>query len=325
MSKSIAALVEKVLPPRVLREARGILADFWKDTPCTFPAIELKLGPKKLSLPNILKPVPRVEAIMPAAALPAAPSACWHAQPGELAEKMWGEGCMLPAADAIMEMLAAPLQLNKEKSLIDFSAGLGGAMRKIAGRVDRIQGYDIDPAIAARGMEMSAKAGKAKQAPIESFDPQNLSLPAMHDGALARELFYRVSDKGKLFYIISSALKPGGAVSFTDYIVDPENRDQPAIVAWQAYESMAQPSGVIEMAEAWAKVGFVMHASEDQTPLYRQEVVKGINSYVAALKAAPPPDPETKKAILYEVELWIHRLAAIQQGMKFYRFFAAKS
>jgi len=325
---------------RIKEQALGLIADFWKDPAVEFPSFELKLGPKTIKIPNLLKPMapgevppappPATVAVAsgtsPAVAVvPGAPVPRWHALPGELAEKMWGEGYVLPAGDVILDLLIKPLALTKDKFVLDLTAGLGGPLRRLAAQVHQLKGMESDAGVAARGMELSVKAGKGKQAPIEAYDPTNFSMPAIYHCMIARELFYRIADKGKFFYSIAAGIKERGNVAFTDYIVEPESRAQPAIAAWQAQEKHAHPFGLVEMGEAWAKEGIKIVSSEDQTALYRREIVGGINRFVSALRHAPPPDLETKQAILAEVELWIHRLAAIQQGMKFYCFHAVKT
>jgi hypothetical protein len=332
MANPVYALIEKYAGPRFARDAAGILADFWKDTPCEFPVWELKIGGHSLRIPNLLKPQPlaavplnTVAPMSRAEPKKSADLGPWHAQPGELAEKMWGEEQILPAGDALMTMLVSGLNLGRDKNVIDLTAGLGGPLRKLATQVNQVKGLEANPAIAARGMAISTKLGKAKTAPIEAYDPANFSMPAIYDCMIAREIFYRTPDRPKFLYNIAAGIKTHGHVVFTDYIVDPEHRVQPSIVAWQAHETAAKPLGLIEMAEAWAKVGFELKTSEDQTAFYRKEIANGVNRFVGALRAAPAADAETKAGILTEVGFWLHRLGAIQQGMKFYRFDAVKS
>ncbi len=86
----------------------------------------------------------------------------------------------------------------------------------------------------------------------------------------------------------------------------------------------ATPFGLIEMAEAWAKAGFKLRVNDDQTEYYRKEVLAGLMRFALFLKTGPRPDAETKKAILRRLETWMHRLAAMEEGMKFYRFYGTK-
>ena len=145
-------------------------------------------------------------------------------------------------------------------------------------------------------MDISTRAGKAKLAPVEAYDPAGFSMPAIYDCMIARELFYRTPDRAKFFYSIAAGIKTQGHAVFTDYIVDAENRTRAAIIAWQAHEPAAKPFGLIDMAEAWAKVGFELNASEDQTAFYRKESwLTASTALSPPCSAAPHADAETKK------------------------------
>jgi SAM-dependent methyltransferase len=331
MSTSLSALTEKYagasFVPRAKQFILGLAADFWKDAPydpALFGSFPLRL--KALFSGKFAAPGAKKTPAMKAGATPSAqaPPQFWHAEAGEVAEKMWGTGQVWPAGDAVMGMLVRPFGVKPDHNLLDLSAGLGGALRTLAGKANLIKGLEVDQALAMRGMEMSAKAGKTKHAPISVYDPATFSMPATFDFALARELFYRIADKPAFFAAIAGCLKPGGQIAFTDFVVDPENKQKPAILAWQAHEKDARPLGLIDLAQAWARVGIELRVSEDQTAFYRQEVIEGLKRFVGFLGQGPAPDAETKRTILREVELWVYRMAAIEQGMKFYRFYALK-
>ena len=337
MNNPLQNLIEKHagagLVPRARQFLAGLAEDFWADAPLDPAQFDwLPAGLKKhlfgdrpaapaAPAPPNKKAAP-AKAVAPAATpQPKAPP--WRAAPGEVAETMWGAGYVLPAGEAVGDLLTKPLGLKADSNLLDLTAGLGGGLRRFAGKVGLLKGLEPDAALAARGMDLSAKAGKAKQAPVEAYDTATFAVPPTYDAAIARELFYRVADKPAFFMAIADGLKQGAQIAFTDYIVDPENREKPAILQWQAHEKGAAPLGLIEMAQAWAKAGFEMRASEDETPLYMREGIGGLQRLVAFL-AGHKPDRATKQEILREVELWVYRMAAMEQGMKFYRFHAVR-
>jgi cyclopropane fatty-acyl-phospholipid synthase-like methyltransferase len=340
MPNPLAAFVEKHsagngVMARVLRQAVGLAEDFWKDAPANFSIFELTVAGRTFKILNLLKPIRTSEspAIVPAPAPPpkqepvkaAVSGPHWHALAGEVAEKMWGDGNVLPAGEILFDMLIKPVGLSKDKNVLDLSSGLGGPLRTLVGQVNQIKGCEMDAAVAARGMELSVKAGKGKQAPIEPFDPTTFSMPSIYHVVIARELFYRIPNKPDFFYRVSAGIKVQGHIVFTDYILDPESRDKPGVAAWQAYEKDVKPLALAEMIEAWGRVGFEMRVSEDQTAFYKREIVTGLKRFAAALRIAPPPDAETKATILREVESWVRRIAAFEQGMKFYRFHGIRS
>lgn len=336
MSNSLAALVEKLplgpdILPRAKRLVLGITHDFWKDGEANVFADlkQLALKPRQLELTDNSAPntpgTPHAGMATPTSAPKGKSLPEWHAAPGEISEKMWGNGFLTPGDEAVSEMLIAPLGLNKDMSVLDLSAGLGGRLRQTVEKFGvYITGLEPDQQIAQRGMEMSVRAGKGKHAVITAYDPNNFAVAKTYDAIIARETFYRVTDKDKFFKALASCTKPKAQITFTDYIVNPEDRNKPAILAWTKFEQGSAPLGLVEMAEAWAKVGFNLRVHDDQTDFYSKEVIKGLKHFAVFMASGVKPDAETKKSLMRRMQTWTHRMAAIQQGMKFYRFYGTR-
>jgi hypothetical protein len=212
---------------------------------------------------------------------------------------------------------------------LDLSAGLGGPMRRITGEFKvQITGFEPDPEVAARGMEMSIAAGQDQHAKIQyysstSFAPDK-TVSQLYDCIMARETFYRVEDKLKFFKALAGCTKREAQLSFTDYIVNPEDKNKPDIVAWMAQEKNASPLGLMEMAETWAKANFKLRVLDDQTDFYRKIVRDGMEKFAAFLASGVHSDQPTRIAVLKRMDTWKYRMAAMDQGMKFYRFYASK-
>jgi cyclopropane fatty-acyl-phospholipid synthase-like methyltransferase len=249
----------------------------------------------------------------------------WHAQPGEISEKMWGQGYVTPGDEFVTDLLMGPLGITKDMGLLDLSAGLGGRLRKATTKFGvYITGLEPDPEIAARGMALSVSEGRGTYDAIAAYDPMTLTSSRVYDCIVARETIYRVSDKAKFIRSIAACCKPKAQVSFTDYIVNPELRDKPAIVAWRAFEKGADPIGLLEMAEIWAKTGISIRVHDDQTEYYKKEVKKGLVAFSKFMASGVKPDEQTKAAIEKRIMIWAHRIAAIDEGMKFYRFYGLR-
>jgi cyclopropane fatty-acyl-phospholipid synthase-like methyltransferase len=286
------------------------------------PGVAGKQGGKASAAP--VGPMPAANAA--AAEPPSGPAPPWHALPGEIAEKMWGESDILPADEAVTDMLIKPIYLTKEMSLLDLTAGLGGRLRRTSEEFSiYTTGLELDAAIAARGMELSVVGGKAKHAPITAYTPDTFAIGRRFDCIIARELFYQIADKPKFLVAVVACAKSKARISFTDYILEPGSANRPGIKAWQAFEPNARPLGVAEVVKAWAKVGVDLTVHDDQTALYAKEVVAGFKRLEEFLDSGARPDPETKKGIRRELEIWALRMAALEHGLKFYRFFGIKS
>jgi hypothetical protein len=89
-------------------------------------------------------------------------------------------------------------------------------------------------------------------------------------------------------------------------------------------ESGADPAGLVEMAELWAKAGVNLRVHDDQTEYYRKEVMSGLSQFAKFMASGVKPDAATKKAIDKRITTWAHRVAAIDAGMKFYRFYGLR-
>ena len=66
-----------------------------------------------------------------------------------------------------------------------------------------------------------------------------------------------------------------------------------------------------------------MRVNEDMTPMYRHEILTNLAKFAAFL-AHNHPDEETKPVVIQEIEIWGRRVAAMEHGLKFCRFYAMK-
>ena len=329
MPSPLPSALQKIVGPyagkRLVRFVVGIGQDFWKDgTEHPFQFF-FDRADKKAANKTTAEKAPKSSRVdrVREKEKPTGPKV-WHAEPGEISEKMWGAECVTPGDNEVTEMLIQPLGLNKDLSVLDLSAGLGGRLRRTTEKYGvYITGLEPDPQVAARGMELSVKAGKAKRAAIAAYDPANFSVDRRYDCIIARETFYRISERAKFMAALSACCKPGAQLSFTDYIVNPEDREKPGIVAWMQAESGANPLGLVEMAQEWAKVGFSLRVHDDQTVFYKKEVMEGMKR-IAIFLMNNKPDAETKASLRRRMESWVLRLTALEQGMKFYRFYGTK-
>lgn len=328
MANALNALLEKHFGdqplPRLKRLAIGLAEDFWHDGDYN-PFTSTRPAPKKRRKSDTPPPASETPIAPPTEITPhMATPKIWHAEAGEISEKMWGAGFVTPGDAVLNDMMMTPLGLTKDHSVLDLSAGLGGRLRKTVEEFGvYITGLEPDPDIAARGMELSTRAGKAKRAEISAYDPASFSVARRYDCIIARETFYRVADRPTFFAALAGCTKAGAQISFTDYIVNPEDREKPAIVAWTEKEK-CNPIGIVEMAEAWAKVGFKLRVHDDQTNFYKSEIKIGLKRLALFLATGPIPDTETKQAISRRLNTWVLRLGAMQSGMKFVRFYGSK-
>ena len=301
------------------QQVAGLWEDFWAD------GSENLMDSVRAAATNFRKPA-AAEPPKPARSTPSLSTILqkqqsemfWHAEAGELSEKMWGDGFTTPGDATINNLLVTPLELVKNMSVLDLSAGLGSRARAIINDTSAlVTALEPDAALAARGQRVSGGL-------VAAYDPANLKLDATFDAFIARELFYRVQDRPVFLAVLAQHSRPTAQIAFTDYIVDPEFRDHAAILDWRQFESSAKPVGLVEISEIFAKAGFALNLHEDLTGFYKSEITIGIKNLLKFLASGVRPDKETAYAVLRRVETWKYRLAALDAGMKFYRFYGKK-
>ncbi len=296
---------------------KGLAHDFWKDG-----AGEKTLAPPP-SFSSALSSSIEEEKPQPLPQKPADQRPLWAGDRSQILQKMWGNGYILPGGDAITDLLMTPLGLTKEKSVLDLTAGLGGLARKVSSDYGTyVTGMEEDQALVPIGMMMSLAAGKSKQASVLAYVPETFTTQKTYDCIVARELFYRLHDKERLFDVIAKALKPKGHLVFTDYTLEEAGKG-PEIDAWLTAEGGITPLSLEKIKEIWKAHKFDVRINEDLTNQYKKEILAGLMRFARFL-ASKKPDHNTKMMIMKELEIWAHRVVALEQGAKLYRFHVIK-
>ena len=249
----------------------------------------------------------------------------WSANRIEVAEKIWGPGFVLPGGVELITTLLKPLGLNPAMTVLELGCGLGGTTRVMAATGCWATGLEASPFLAEQGMLRSTKAGLAKQAPVQVYDPENLKYAKRVDAVFAKDVFYTIKDKSTLFDRVEAILKPRGQFLFTDYVIDPEKRNAPAIVSWCDREPLEPNLWTLQGAlDAFAQCNLDLRVHEDITLPHRAQILAAIKSLTEHLEKHYL-DKETKINVIDEVETWAQRVAALGSGLKCYRFYALKA
>lgn len=249
----------------------------------------------------------------------------WSASRIQVAEKIWGHGFSTPGGDDYIPELVKPLGLNPAMSVLDLSAGLGGAARKMAAAYGCwVTGLEASPVLAAAAQERSVMAGLAKQAPVSQYDPDNFRHAKRFDCVFAKEFFVFVRNREALTDGIELSLKPRGQLLFTDYVREKAGPVGGMVQAWLDSEPIEpHPLTVAEVVNSLQQRNLDIRITEDITDAHRTMVLTAIQTLTGFLDKHSM-DTETKLAVVEEVELWARRIAALQDGLRCYRFFALK-
>lgn len=249
----------------------------------------------------------------------------WTATRIEVAEKMWGEGFNTPGGAEHIPYLVKPLGLNPAMSVLDLSAGLGGTSRTMAGKFGCwVTGLEASELMAKEGMVRSFKLGLEKKAPVELYNPEKFTYPKRVDAIVYKEGMFAVRDKEQMFDGMELVLKPRGHLLITDYVAEPDMLEIKAIKHWCDKEPMEPHLWPKDrMAAAFAQRNLDLRITEDITDTHRGLILHAIQGLVAHLEKHTL-DHDTKVAVMEEVEMWARRVAAIEAGMRVFRFYAIK-
>jgi cyclopropane fatty-acyl-phospholipid synthase-like methyltransferase len=244
----------------------------------------------------------------------------------EVLQSLWGEGFSAPGRPDFLAELAKPVSPDPQKSVLDLSAGLGGMARTLASRFKTyVTGLERDAELASEGMKISQKSGFGRNAPVSHYNPAAFDYGKRVDSVIARELFYTVQDKRALIRRIAAIMKPRAHLLITDYTcADEKSLDYGAVDGWVQAEPMgAHPVTATEMAALLEKEGFDVRINEDMTKTYMRECLIGLHNLVRFLEGKKLAKV-TRSALATEVELWAHRLAALDTQARSSRFYAIK-
>ena len=245
-----------------------------------------------------------------------------------LLQKIWGTGFLLPGGTDQIMSLVKPFGVNPAMSLLDLSAGLGGASRHVSATFDvYITAMERSAEIARRGHTMSVDAGLGRKVPVTAYDPESIELrPHAFDGVYGQFLTTGVVDKERLLREIMRSLKPRGQFSFLDFMLREAEPDDPRLEKLRKVERYpVLPWRVSQYIDCLTNAGFDCRIAEDHTEIYRARVLDGWNHLMKLVELRNMPKSHLL-ALLDEAELWTQRLGAMDSGvLNVYRFYAVST
>jgi SAM-dependent methyltransferase len=251
----------------------------------------------------------------------------WSAARIKVSELIWSDGFSFPGGSEHVLKLVKPMGLTKEKTMLDLNSGLGGAARVIAKAFGTyVTGMDASPTLAKAGMAASERAGLAKKAVIESYDPLTVILPQRKfDAVFARLVFLPLENKKRLLAQVEQSLKPGGQFMFLEFALGSPGAKSPVLAAWAKGEDHPpHPITIDDYADELKALKMDVRVAEDMTAEFRGLVLEGWARLTQALKPKSL-DPEEAKGLTHEVELWGRRIAAFDSGdLRVARLYAIK-
>ena len=255
-------------------------------------------------------------------------AAAWSEIRVKAAEIVVGDDCRTPIGpDKAVEALK-PLGLTSAKAVLDVSAGLGNAARQISAKYGTwVSGLETSPTLAAQAMARSVEASVAGKVPIVHVDLEDLKKPdKTFDCVYGREAFFTVHNKKPLLETLVGALKQGGEMVFTDYVLRTPRLSSAAVQDWLAGEpATPHPWSSEEMIAELRALRLDLRVTEDYSKSFRDLIVRRLEQLVTKNELVAS-DPAQAEQLLHEVELWGRRVKALDSGdVQVYRFYARKT
>jgi len=274
---------------------------------------------KKVKAPPAAKPKAVVQPAAAAAAPAAAPEAPVLGRI-DIIQKLWGEGFSLPGGPEFAVKLMRPLAFEKDGLYLDLAPGLGGAMRAVAKTFGvTVKGLETDAQLAVAGHEMSEQAGVAAVAPIlsrpDGFSADDFAPDGRYAAIFVRETLFAVEDRASMLALVGRALRDGGSLMFTDFVLARDEIDDDMLVVWQNAEAAPVfPWTEAQYRETLEAQHYNIDRIDDLTAEYLPLIHAGWRHFHDCLQNAKLP-PETAAMLMREGNAWLARSRALETGM----------
>jgi SAM-dependent methyltransferase len=249
---------------------------------------------------------------------PAPPHSAWSPLRIEVAESLWGEGCLMPGgADEVLR-LAVPLGLTAKSSLLLLGAGSGGPMLRLASELGVwVCGCESDPGLAAVAARRVQRAGVAlaKRATVQVWNPAAPAFrrQAFHHAILVEAL--RAPRPEDVLAAVAQAVRPGGQIALLETVAPaPLNAADSAIAALARLERREPPPpGTDWVTRPLVRLGFEIRVAEDVSTRHIRLAVTGWKHLVRQMTETRPT-PQRAAALVAEAELWLRRIELMRAG-----------
>lgn len=241
----------------------------------------------------------------------------WTPRRLQVTQKLFGEGFNQPGGEELMKPLISPLGLNPNLSIAELGSGLGGMSRLMARENLWIDAYEQDEDLVAAAINIAKHQGvkqriNIKAQPLDALQFKRKSI----DVVLSKDGLMAVQDKRLLLAKIRAALKPGGQLMFTDFLLTGSTESRTYEV-WHEREPVKPhlftPEGLQAELES---LNFIICYIEDVTPELKHAVLDSFGKYAeeVKLRGKAVSDNERDWAIS-EGEHWAIRLSAFDANI----------
>ena len=242
----------------------------------------------------------------------------WTATRVEVAELMWGEGFVGPG-QALMPEFVKLMNLKKDSSVLNLGAETGGAAKAIVKSFGcYVTALEASPLLVDKATRNLKQAKVSRNATIGLIDFDAIGGTQRYDAIFAKEFFFRLENKTKLFEPLQERFKARGTFLLTDYVIDSE-ASRANLKAWADAEPQEPfPSVADEQVELLKQCNFDVRVVKDITAEYHALVAAGLTALKEKL-TTHAIEGETRDAVMEEIALWARRVDAFRRGLQVQR------
>ncbi len=240
----------------------------------------------------------------------------WTPQRIETVQRMFGNGRHLPGIASEIRALTDRLELTDKMNVLELGAGLAPLGRLVGSQTGaRVTCIEPDACLAEAAGALVVTERLDAWVSIENESIMEMELPPQSlDAVIARESLCAIENKPPLLGRLVECLKPGGQFLYVDFMLKTPEPKSAAVEAWRAM----QPDDphlieAIEMRNIMGYFGFKVRTADEISDKYARRVLTTLQEFSRSLPAMPLR-PRQKKWLLWEVDLWSKRVAAIESG-----------
>ncbi len=250
--------------------------------------------------------------------------ASWPPRRLNVVQTLFGEGFDKSGGEALIRQLTQPLALNPNHSITELGCGLGAMTRLLAREGMWVDAWESDAALADAALSLARKEGIKQRTNIRVSSLDDLQFKRRSvDAVLSKEGLIGAQDKRLLLAKLRSALRPGGQLMFTDFLLTGSEESR-VYEVWLDREPvkphLLTPEGLQAELES---LNFTVMFLEDVSQEYKTTLLEAFSTYAAQIKLqGANADPIERDWAVSEGEHWAIRISAMDAGcIRLYRCF----
>ncbi|HEX6960162.1 MAG TPA: methyltransferase domain-containing protein [Ferrovibrio sp.] len=248
----------------------------------------------------------------------------WTPRRQQIVQKLFGDGFNQPGGEELMRPLISPLGLNPNMSITELGCGMGGMSRMMAREGLWIDAYEPDTDLAGAATEFARSQGVKQHINIKTQPLDELQIKRKSvDVVLSKDGLMSAQDKRLLLAKIRAAMKPGGQLMFTDFLLTGPTESRTYEVWWErepVKPHLLTPEGLQSELES---LNFIICYMEDVTQELKSTVIASFAKYAEEVKLLGKLANENERDwVISEGEHWAIRISAMDANIiRLYRVY----